>query len=150
MIRGFCVSVIKKYNLECHYISNFDLDVKYPAGTELRREFVVRKTSALSSQKAFFTKQNDLSQSLVVASYEMALVLANKKKPFTYGEEILKPALEIAVRMFADKQVETKLKDIPLTNNTMMRHVEDLAEHVREQVAFHASNCKKFFSMAMD
>ena len=53
------------------------------------------KTSALSSQKAFFTKQNDLSRSLVVASYEMVLLLAKKKKPFADGEEILKPALEI-------------------------------------------------------
>ena len=105
--------------------------------------------SALSSQKAFFTKQNDLRRSLVVASYEMALLLAKKKKPFTDGEEILKPALEIAARMLADKQAETKLKDIPLSNNTMMRRVEDIAENVREQVAFHASSCK-FFSLAMD
>ena len=55
----------------------------------------------------------------------------------------------MTARMFADKQVETKLKDIPLSNNTMMRRVEDLAENVREQVAFHASN-GKFFSLAMD
>ena len=150
LICGFCVSVVKKYNLERHYISNHaDLDVKYPAGSELRREFVVRKTTALSSQKAFFTKQSDLSRSLVVASYEMALLLAKKKKPFTDGEEILKPALQIAARMLGDKQVETKFKDIPLSNNTMTRRVEDLAEDVQEQVAFHASNCK-FFSLAMD
>ena len=51
--------------------------------------------------------------------------------------------------MLADKQVETKLKDIPLSNNTMTRCAEDLAENVREQVAFHASNCK-FFSLSMD
>ena len=75
----------------------------------------------------------------------MALLMAKKKKPFTDGEEILKPALEIAARMLADKHIETKLKDIPLSNNTMIRCVEDLAENVGEQVAFHAFNCK-FFS----
>ena len=54
LISGFCVSVVKKYNLERHYTSNHaDLDVKYPAGTELCREFVVRRTSALGSQNAF-------------------------------------------------------------------------------------------------
>ena len=120
LICGFCVSVVKKYNLEPHCVSNHaDLDIKYPAATELRREFFVKKMSALSSQKAFFTKQNDLSRSLVVASYEMALQLAKKKKPFTNGEEILKTALEIAATMLADKQLETKLKDIPLSNNIM-------------------------------
>ena len=82
LICRFCVSVLKKYNSEHHYTSNHaNLDVKYPAGTELRREFVVRKTNALSSQKAFLTKQNDLSRSLVVASYEMALLLAKKRSP---------------------------------------------------------------------
>ena len=50
--------------------------------------------------------------------------------------------------MLADKQVETKLKDTPLSNNTMTRRVEDLAENVRKQVAFYASICK-FFSLAM-
>ena len=98
---------------------------------------------------AFFTKQNDLSRSLVVASYEMALQLAKKEKPFTDGEEILKPALEIAARMLAAKQVVTKLKDLSLSNNIMTRRVEDLSENVRKQVAFHAFNCK-FFSLAMD
>ena len=49
---------------------------------------------------------------MIVASYEMALLLAKKKKPFTDGEKILKSDLEIAARLFADKQVDTKLKDI--------------------------------------
>ena len=72
------------------------------------------------------TKQNELSRSLVVASYEMALLLSKKKKPFADGEEILKPALEIAARMLADKQVETKLKDIPTSVSTNIDVIEEL------------------------
>ena len=50
LICGLCVSVVKKYLLERQCASNHaDLDVWYPAGTELRREFVVKKMSALSS-----------------------------------------------------------------------------------------------------
>ena len=47
----------------------------------------------------------------------MALLLAKKKKPFTDEEEILKPSLELAARMLADKHVETKFKDIPTSVN---------------------------------
>ena len=44
----------------------------------------------------------------------MTLLLAKKMKSFTDGEEILKPALEVAVKMLGDKQMECKFKEIPL------------------------------------
>ena len=84
LICGFCASVMKKYNLEQHYITTHsDIIAQYPAGSELRKNFIVKKESSLTSQQSFFTKAKEQSKSAVVASYEVALLLARKKKSFT-------------------------------------------------------------------
>ena len=70
----------------------------------------------------------------------MALILAKKKKYFTYGEEIVKPVLELAARMLGDKSIETKFKDIPLSNNMMTIQIKELAHYVPVQIAFHTLN----------
>lgn len=150
LVCGFSVSVVKKYNMERHFNSSHaDLVDKYPIGSDLRREFIAKKEKGMNAQQSLFTKIHEQNKSMVVASYEVALLLAKKKKPFTDGEEIVKPVLEIAARMLGDKNIQAKFKDIPLSNNTMTRRIEELADNVSEQIAFHASNCK-FFSLAMD
>ena len=126
-----------------------DINAQYPVGSELRKDFIAKKEGSLTSQQSFFTKAKEQSKSAVVASYEVALLLARKKKPFTDAEEIIKPSLKIAARMLGDKKCETKFDQIPLSNNTMARRVEELASDVHRQVATHVKNCK-FFSLAMD
>ena len=103
----------------------------------------------MNIQQSLFSKKQDQNKSAIVASYEVALLLAKKKKPYTDGEEIVKPVLDIAAKMLGDKKIEAKFKDIPLSNNTMTRRIEELADNVNKQVAFNSSNCK-FFSLAMD
>jgi len=136
LICGFCVSVTKKYNLERHYTTTHsDINAQYPVGSELRKDFIAKKEGFLTSQQSFFTKAKEQSKSAVVASYEVALLLARKQKPFTDAEEIIKPSLKIAARMLGDKKCETKFDQIPLSNNTMTRRVEELASDVHHQVA---------------
>ncbi|KII64009.1 hypothetical protein RF11_08820 [Thelohanellus kitauei] len=71
-----------------------------------RKGFRHKKEGALDTQKSFFTKANEHSKSIVFASYEVPLLLARKKKPFTDAEEIIKPILKIAARMLDDKNCE--------------------------------------------
>jgi len=150
LICGFSASVLKKYNLERHFNSGHaDLVNKYPMDSDLRRDFIAKKEKGMISQQSLFSKVVDHNRSTVVASYEIALLLAKKKKPFTDGEEIVKPVLDIAARMLGDKKMEAKFKEISLSNNTMTRRIEELANDISEQIGFHASNCK-FFSLAMD
>ena len=103
----------------------------------------------MNSQQLLFTKIHDQKESTVVALYEVSLLLAKKTKSFTDGEESVKPVLEIAARTLGDKIIEAKFKDIPLSNNTMTRRIEELADNVSEQIAIHASN-SKFLSLAID
>ena len=79
---------------------------------------------------AKFAKITQEGQNRVHASYEMALLLARNKKPYTDAEVIVKPALEIAARMLCNKDVAEKFKAIPLSNDTMTRRAEKLAENI--------------------
>ena len=118
LICGFCVSVTKTFNLERHFTTTHpDINTQYPISSELRKDFIAKKRSYLTSQQSFFTKANEQSNNAVVASYEITLLLARKKKPFTDAEEIIKPSLKIAARMLGDKKCETKFDQIPLSNN---------------------------------
>ena len=91
--------------MERHYNSTHpDLTNKYPLGSDIRREFIERKEIGVISQQSMFLKLQDQNKSALVASYEVALLLAKKKKPFTDGEEVIKPVLEIAAKMPGDKK----------------------------------------------
>lgn len=80
LVCGFCVSVLKKYNMERHYNSTHpDLTNKYPLGSDIRREFIERKEIGVISQQSMFLKLQDQNKSALVASYEVALLLAKKK-----------------------------------------------------------------------
>jgi len=141
---------MKKYNLERHYRStHLDMEIKYPYGSEVRREFIAKKGCTMLNQQSLFTQRHEENISTTAASYEMALLLARKKKPFTDGEDIIRPALQIAAKMLGDKSVQARFNEIPLSNNTMTRRVVELAGDVNQQVKLHTSNCA-FFSLAMD
>src|SRR6267154_5559666 len=60
-------------------------------------------------------------------------------------------ALEIVVKLFKDKQINKtfNFKDIPLTNKTMTRRVQDIADNINDQLRLYAVNCK-YFSLAID
>ncbi|KII66264.1 hypothetical protein RF11_13702 [Thelohanellus kitauei] len=68
-----------------------------------------KKEGSLDTRKSFFKPSNEYSKSNVFASYEIALLMAPKKKLFTDTYEIIKLALKIESRMLDDKNCEKKL-----------------------------------------
>ncbi|KII68113.1 SCAN domain-containing protein 3 [Thelohanellus kitauei] len=104
-------------------LKHSEINFKYPISSDSRKEFIHRIEGALDTQQSFFTKTNEHSKSIVIASYEITLLLARKKKPFTDAEEIIKPAFNIAARMLGDINCEKIFDQIPLSNNTMTRRV---------------------------
>ncbi|KII66640.1 hypothetical protein RF11_01906 [Thelohanellus kitauei] len=101
--------------------------LRYPINSDSGKGFRHKKVGALDTQKSFFTKANEHSKSTVFVSYEIALILARKKKPITDAGEIIKPTLKIAAGMLDDKNCEKKFDQIPLSNNMMTRRVEEMA-----------------------
>jgi len=106
-------------------------------------------TDNSGNQRSVFVRDREQHRDVVAASFEVAFLLAKKKKPFTDGEELIKPTLEIVARFLDDKKIEKQLLQISLSNNTITRRIEHLSENITEQIRNYAANCK-FFSLALD
>ena len=71
----------------------------------------------MCNQRSVFVRDREMHRDIVAASFEVAFLLAKKKKSFTDGEELIKPTLEIVARFLDDKKIEKQLLQIPLPNN---------------------------------
>lgn len=63
----------------------------------------------------------DRNAPLVRASLRIAYLMAKNKKPFTDAEQIIVPALKIVSEELLDKASMVKLREIPLSNDTMTK-----------------------------
>ena len=66
-------------------------------------------------------------------SFELALLIAEKKRPMLEGEEIINPALQNVTKYLGDK-ASTFATGIPLSDSTMTRWVKMMSEDVSEQL----------------
>ena len=70
---------------------------------------------------------------MLEASKEIAFVLANKYKPFSDGEDMVKPCLHKITKWVGDKSIERLVNEIALSKLTIMRHTEELSHDVSDQ-----------------
>jgi hypothetical protein len=74
------------------------------------------------------------SKKALLASFEVSYLIAKRKKPHTTGETLLLPAaVKMCEIMYGEKYGEA-LKTIPVSNNTVMRHIESVPEDIKEQL----------------
>ncbi|XP_051578028.1 protein ZBED8 [Myxocyprinus asiaticus] len=66
----------------------------------------------------------------MVASFECALLIAQSKKPHTIGETLIKPACVKIAEIMCGTQVASKLKTVPLSNNTVKDRIDIMADDV--------------------
>ena len=82
---------------------------------------------------------------MLKASNKIAFVLVKKHKPFSDGEDIVKPCLYKITKWVGD---ERKVNKITLSKQTITRHIEDLSHDVSEQQEDRVHTCS--FLLALD
>lgn len=135
--------------MERHFKQNhpkFNQD--YPEGSVLRADFVKRKKRELCSQQNLFKKESMKVESMVKASYEISLLLAKKKKPFSDGQ-IVKEALSIFAEHCNDQNVKKHAENISLSRPTVTRRMEEMSNDISSQIQDMVAKCK-YFSLALD
>ena len=95
-----------------------------------------------------FSSGNKRLKDQTSVSFELALLIAKKKRPMVEGEEIIKPALHIVTKYLGDK-ASTFATGIPLSDSTMTRRVEMMSEDVSEQLIQFQEDAV-FFSIALN
>ncbi|PNF14726.1 hypothetical protein B7P43_G08936 [Cryptotermes secundus] len=106
-------------------------------------EFFMRKRDALKVEKKIIYQASTTDTSLLTASYLMALQIAKYKKSYSIGEELIKPSLIAACNEVLGQSAASKMKDIPLSNDTVGRRISDMAEDTETIAMAKAAFSKK-------
>lgn len=112
-------------------------------------EFFMRKRDALKIEKKIISQASTTDTSLLTASYLISLQIAKCKKPYSIGEELIKPSLIAACNEVLGQSAASKMKDIPLSNDTVERRISDMAEDTETQLIEKIKK-SKLFALQLD
>ena len=72
----------------------------------------------------------------IKASFEVAWLIDRNKKPYTIGEDLIKPAAVKMAEIMCGQKEEKKQNSVPLSARTVKERFSMLAEKVKEHVIF--------------
>lgn len=79
-------------------------------------------------------QQTKITSNALSASYEVAYLIAQTKKPHTIGETLIKPiAVAMCQTMNAEK-IANELMTVQLSNDTVARRVHDITNNIKSQM----------------
>ena len=86
------------------------------------------------------------------ASFEVSLLVAKQKKAHNIGETLVKPSALAMVRNVLSKESERKIKAIPLSDDTVQRRIDLMANDIKEQVVTEIKDTSLFglFALQLD
>lgn len=82
------------------------------------------------------------------ASYNISLLIAKSGKPHTIGEELILPAITEVIRTVLHRPAFDIIKRIPLSNNTVQRRIDEMAQCVENSLCEYLKTCE--FSIQLD
>lgn len=91
-----------------------------------------------------YFQESSVKESTLLASYKVAYRVAKAGKPHTIAENLILPAALDMVEIMVSKQEANKLKNIPLSDNTISRRINDMAKDIQEQVVEKLKNSQHF------
>ena len=83
-----------------------------------------------------------------MASYKVAYRVARCKKPHTIAEELILPVATDLVGIMIGDNAAKKLKDVPLSNNTICQRIQDIGVDITDQLIFKLKDNK--FAIQLD
>ncbi|XP_003738604.1 SCAN domain-containing protein 3-like [Galendromus occidentalis] len=99
--------------------------------------------------QGFRDEDSAITRKLLYASYEIALSIAQNKKPFNIGETLIKPCLVNACKILFGEVEAARVKRIPLSARTIHRRILTMSEDVERQV-LRLIEKSSFFSIQLD
>ena len=95
-----------------------------------------------------FARNANQSESGLVASYNIALLIAKSGLPFTVGESLVIPAIKEAISTVMERDAMPVIKAIPLSNDTVARRIREMSLDTEQQLCATLRVCP--FSIQLD
>ncbi|XP_007954681.1 SCAN domain-containing protein 3 [Orycteropus afer afer] len=113
------------------------------------KEFFERKSSELKSQPKQAFSVSHINISALRASYKVALPVAKSKTPYTIAETLVKDCIkEVCLEMLGESAAK-KVAQVPLSNDTIARRIQELANDMEDQL-IEQIKLAKYFSLQLD
>ena len=112
------------------------LNTKHAGHVGNAPEFFKRKLFEFRSSQDTMRKASTSTTSAkaLEASFEVSLLIAQAKKPFSIAEDLLLPAAVKLAEIMLDTTAAEKLKTVPLSNDTVCRRIDAMGTDIVEQV----------------
>ena len=94
-----------------------------------------------------FVNLQDVSKSVVRASFYVAQFIGESGRPFADGEFVKKCLIKVVQETCPDKL--PCIRDVSLSASTITRRVEDIGEHLHETLK-ESAKFFKYFSLAIE
>uniref|UniRef100_A0A8C9QX36 Zinc finger BED domain-containing protein 5-like n=1 Tax=Scleropages formosus TaxID=113540 RepID=A0A8C9QX36_SCLFO len=116
---------VKPCKLKCH------LETKHPTLKDKSLDFFRLKLSCLTQQKRTISKHTSVSNKCLEASYCVSQRIA---RFHTITEVLILPAAKDICQVMFGENFTQRIGDIPFSNDTVSRHISDMANDIKEQL----------------
>ncbi|XP_077093645.1 general transcription factor II-I repeat domain-containing protein 2B-like [Siphateles boraxobius] len=141
------IAMRKDFNIKRHYDTKHKNYDKF-SGKE-RTSKLEQLKRGYTAQQSLFTNLVKTGEAVTQASYVVAQEIAKWSKPFSDGEFVRDCMLKVADILCPEQK--TKFRDVSLSNETVTRQIEDLANDLKEQLGKRVEGLGKgAFSIALD
>lgn len=89
------------------------------------------------------------SEKTLAASFEISKLIAKSKKAHTIGESLIKPCMLKAVEELLGQEAQKKIREIPLSNDTVKSRIQKMSNDIEEQV-IDKIKCSPYFALQCD
>ncbi|XP_003748671.1 protein FAM200B-like [Galendromus occidentalis] len=107
---------------------------RHPDLTEKPLEFFERKLKEMTTAQTKLTKFTELSEKVMLASYQISWRIAKTGMAHTAGENLVLPAIKDAVSIVLNEKYVKEIESIPLSNDTVARRINQMAEWIENVV----------------
>ncbi|XP_061530001.1 protein DBF4 homolog A isoform X2 [Phycodurus eques] len=112
-----------------------NIEQEFPKGTELRKNKWVALKSQAEKQVQFFQKFPKHSETVTLASYQLAWNIARAKKPYNEGDFIKKCLIgAFAILAPGDNKLKRSVSDVQLSRHSVKRRISDINTAVESQL----------------
>lgn len=149
LLCGYQPSVIKKYCLSRHYISQHSHE--YSKYVDEEKSNLIAGLKLVHQEGC--SSKCDLdnatpSVKALTASYAISNLIAKNSKPFSEGK-FIKECLIAAVESFGNSLTLEEAASIPLSDKTVKSRVDDIASSLEQKLTALLQSCS-FFSLCLD
>ena len=99
-----------------------------------KKKVELRQKNAPKTLEFCFKKANEHNNKTLKVSYAVSELVAKVGKPHTIAERLVKPAMLICAKELLGEQAVNILQKIPLSDNTVKRRQDEMAENLEEQL----------------